>query len=114
MNKKFLGFIFCFFALIVGALGGAVGIIYTTLPETEELIVGEETYYSYNSSGIKTVELSGAADELSVHFVEVGNKYTGDCTYIKYGDIDILIDCGSKSNSISTVESYLRKYMLFT
>ncbi len=111
MNKKFLSFMFCLFSLIIGALGGAIGIIYTTLPQTEEVIIGEETFYSYNSSGVKTVELNGAEGELSVHFLELGNKYTGDCTYIKYGDVDILIDCGSKSSSISTVESYLRKYM---
>lgn len=111
MNKKFLSFIICLFSLIVGIAGGTFGVVYATLPETEELIVGEEPFYSYASSNIESAELSGQAGELSVHFLELGNKYTGDCTYIKYGDVDILIDCGSKSSSIPTVESYLRKYM---
>jgi len=111
MNKKFLSFIFCFFSLIIGVLGGAIGITYVTLPETEELIVGEETFYTYNSSSVESYKPTGAERELTVHFLELGNKYTGDCTYIKYGDVDILIDCGSKSSSISTVETYLRNYM---
>ena len=36
---------------------------------------------------------------------------TGDCTYIRYGTTDILIDCGSKSSSISYVSNYLNNYM---
>jgi beta-lactamase superfamily II metal-dependent hydrolase len=47
-----------------------------------------------------------------VHFLELGNKYTGDCTYIKVGEnIDILIDCGSKSTSVATVNNYLNQYV---
>ena len=49
--------------------------------------------------------------DLQIHFIELGNKYTGDCTYIKVGkDMDILIDAGSKTSSISTIESYVDKY----
>ena len=104
-------FIIGFLALIIGVVGGMGGLIFFNIPETEELIVGEEIFYSYNDNHVQTAELTGAEGELSVHFLELGNKYTGDCTYIKYGDIDILIDCGSKTSSISTVESYLRAHM---
>ena len=31
--------------------------------------------------------------EFSIHFLEVGNKYTGDCTYIKAGDNDKVTIC---------------------
>lgn len=48
--------------------------------------------------------------DLQIHFIELGNKYTGDCTYIKAGDKDILIDAGSKTSSITTLESYIDKY----
>ena len=41
------------------------------------------------------VEVIGDSS-FSIHFLEVGNKYTGDCTYVKAGDIDILIDAGSR------------------
>lgn len=109
--NKFFNFIVCVLALVLGVCGGAVGSVYLGLPETESLTVGEEVFYSYNSNDVKTVALSGAEDEFSVHFLELGNKYTGDCTYIKYGDVDILIDCGSKSSSISAVTSYLNTYV---
>ena len=41
-------------------------------------------------------------EELSIHFLELGNKYTGDCVYIKAGNNDILIDAGSRNSSSET------------
>lgn len=115
MTKIFKTFVY-FIALILGISSGAIYLIYSTLPLTEELIIGEETFYSYNEKNeISTIKLSGNAGEFSIHFIELGNKYTGDCTYIKYKDedvdIDILIDCGSKSNSVSAVSEYLNNYV---
>ena len=49
--------------------------------------------------------------DIQIHFIELGNKYTGDCTYIKAGDTDILIDAGSRTSSISTISAYLNKYI---
>ncbi len=49
--------------------------------------------------------------ELQVHFLELGNKYTGDCTYIKAGDTDVLIDAGSKTSSIATISEYINQYV---
>ena len=49
--------------------------------------------------------------DLEIHFLELGNKYTGDCTYIKAGDVDILIDAGSKTSSIPTISEYLDSHM---
>ncbi len=49
--------------------------------------------------------------QLSVHFLELGNKYTGDSVYIKYGDVDILIDAGSRYDSATTIISYLENYV---
>jgi len=48
---------------------------------------------------------------LSIHFLELGNKYTGDCVYINYGEIDIIIDAGSKTSSSPTINSYIHKYI---
>ena len=50
------------------------------------------------------------ADGVSIHFLELGNKYTGDCTYIKAGDTDILIDAGSRKDSAPTITSYVNQY----
>lgn len=112
MNNKGLLIFFCVISLIVGIIGGGFTVAYMTMPETEELIIGEEVFYSYKDQDeLSNVALTGEAGELSVHFLELGNKYTGDCTYIRYGNVDILIDCGSKSTSIPYVEQYLKNYM---
>ncbi|MDY3845295.1 MAG: MBL fold metallo-hydrolase [Eubacteriales bacterium] len=52
-----------------------------------------------------------ATGNLQIHFPELGNKYTGDCVYIKAGDTDILIDAGSRTGSISTIRDYLDGYV---
>lgn len=49
--------------------------------------------------------------DISIHFLELGNAYTGDCTYIKAGDKDILIDAGSRKSSIPTICAYLDNYV---
>ena len=49
--------------------------------------------------------------ELTIHFLELGNKYTGDSVYIKAGDVDILIDAGSRGNSADDIANYLNKYV---
>lgn len=113
-NKlKLTIFVYCLIAILIGFVIGGIGLIYFTLPYNEKLIIGQETYYSYNAEGeVNTVPVVIENGNMSIHFLELGNKYTGDCTYIKVGkDIDILIDCGSKSNSISTVSNYLNNYV---
>lgn len=49
--------------------------------------------------------------ELSIHFLELGNKYTGDCVYINYGEIDIIIDAGSRTSSSSTITEYISRFI---
>ena len=49
--------------------------------------------------------------KLQIHFPELGNKYTGDCTYIKAGETDILIDAGSKTSSIPAITAYIDQYV---
>ena len=44
---------------------------------------------------------------MSIHFLELGNWYTGDCTFIKVGDVDILIDAGSRYDSAGTIVPYI-------
>lgn len=103
-------------AVLMGFLGFVVGFVacfgvvnYVTLPETESVVAGE-IYYSKGGTQInESIDIESA--DISIHFLELGNKYTGDCTYIKAGDTDILIDCGSKSNSVETVSNYLNQYV---
>lgn len=50
-------------------------------------------------------------DDLQIHFLELGNKHSGDCTLIKVGDTEVLVDAGSKSSSASTIAAYLDNYV---
>ncbi|MBR2969914.1 MAG: MBL fold metallo-hydrolase [Clostridia bacterium] len=109
-NNPALNMFVWIISLLIGIVGGAFGVTYMTMPYTEELVVGEEPFYSYNSSEVEVIDV-GEGD-MSIHFLELGNKYTGDSTYIKVGDIDILIDCGSRVSSVATVKSYLDNYVL--
>ena len=49
-------------------------------------------------------------DNLQIHFLELGVYNTGDCTYIKAGDIDILIDAGAQAASALTIIDYVNNY----
>lgn len=48
--------------------------------------------------------------ELEIHFLELGNSYAGDSVYIKAGDVDILIDAGSRYESSATITEYLNSH----
>ena len=90
--KKFNGFLAFFLAIVliaVGAVGGYLG-------------------YVESSKLVGDVYSNG---EMQVHFLELGNWYTGDCTYIKAGEADILIDAGSRTSSVSTIKAYLDNYV---
>ena len=97
-------------AFILGVIVAFAAISYVKLPLTEDVVVAETTYYTKSGDSFHSnVNLSDAA--VSFHFLELGNKYTGDCTYIKTDTCDILIDCGSKSNSIPVVKNYLDQFV---
>ncbi|MCH5157317.1 MAG: InlB B-repeat-containing protein [Clostridiales bacterium] len=49
-------------------------------------------------------------ENLSIHFLELGNGSIGDSIYIKAGETDILIDAGSKRNSAPTLANYINQY----
>lgn len=48
--------------------------------------------------------------ELSIHFLELGNKSAGDSVLIKCGDTEVLIDAGSEQSSAKTIKEYVDKY----
>ena len=66
-----------------------------------------------NASGGKTSAptfTTYGEDDLSFHFLELGNAYTGDSVYIKAGEIDILIDAGSRQDSAEAISAYVNQY----
>lgn len=58
----------------------------------------------------KTMEVSDryVSGELTIHHPELGSYYTGDCTIVKVGDVEVLIDAGSKKESIDTIDTYIK------
>ena len=52
----------------------------------------------------------GNSAAMDINFLELGNKYTGDSTFIKAGDVDILIDAGSRQNSATTIANFIDNY----
>ena len=47
---------------------------------------------------------------LSIHFLELGNAYAGDSVLLDCGDVEILIDAGSRAGSAATIKSYVDQY----
>lgn len=76
-------------AFIVGAVMSAVGYCIINKPQNDVYVSGN----------------------LSFHFLELGNQYTGDSTYINAGGVDILIDAGSRPNSAVAIGNYLDNYV---
>lgn len=76
------------------------------------VIYGEAGYVNGGAVNSETYNATAISDkELSIHFLELGNKYVGDCVYIKAGDTDILIDAGSRQNSAETITKYINQYV---
>lgn len=97
-KKKFYKGLTVFLAIVFLAVGCAVGYFGAAM---------------YSAASFKSDEAPATLvqGELQIHFLELGNKYTGDCTYIKAGETDILIDAGSKTDSISTISAYIDQYV---
>lgn len=91
------------FGLLIG-LGGSVGFTTLTYDEKQNEIVNKEINKpSTTNNGV-------VYDNLQIHFLELGNKYAGDCTYIKANDIEILIDAGSRVDSTDDIMNYVNMY----
>ena len=117
-KSKFLSVIFVVFSAIIGFVAGLVIPLYamekdfTKDLETDILKTHTETYYTKDAhtSEVAHGDINIEETELSVHFIELGNKYTGDCTLIKVGKTEVLIDCGSRTDSVGAVSSYINQF----
>ncbi len=86
---KIITVLLCLVTLVVGFVLGGLGYLYINQEKSDTLVIGE----------------------FEVHFLELGNKYTGDAIYIRAGTTDILIDAGSRTSSASTIISYIDQYV---
>ena len=101
-------FVFLIF-LLIGIVGGIAAKIYLfgesyKIPNSVDAISGKVGVGSLDVDVIKN-------EDLSIHFIELGNKYTGDCTLIKVGNTEILIDAGSKANSVDDIYNYVSTFV---
>ncbi len=71
------------------------------LKENEEVVTITVTV-NYDSRIIRFVVTKSLGDDVEVYFIDIGLLNTSECgesTYIKVGDIDVIIDSGSTSKS---------------
>ena len=109
-KSKLLTFLTSFLCLVLGVAVGAVANIYNTLPDSYVIPEKKTASHTHAVAGEINVE-TVKEQNLSIHFLELGNKYTGDCTLIKVGNTEMLIDAGSKTSSIPAIQSYLNTYV---
>lgn len=69
-----------------------------------------ELNYEKYSGNLERKVVVTEVEEMDINFLELGNKYTGDSTFIKAGDTDILIDAGSRQNSATTISNFINTY----
>lgn len=84
-----------------------------TIPFLEGVIPQEELAGSGNGNGNGNGGTGGGdviTDDLQIHFLFLGNKSPGDCTLIKTGNTEILIDAGSTESSAETLVPYIQQY----
>lgn len=107
INKGLVAFL-CVIALIFGAALGyaAKTFVFTTTYEIPATVKKPSF-----SSGTGYAAEQIKEYDLSVHFIELGNKYTGDCTFIKVGKTEILIDAGSRQSSVNAICDYVTPYI---
>lgn len=86
----------------IGLLGLMLGIVAG--------FIGGDTYLNLDHEHDDDRPGIISTDAFSIHFLELGNKYTGDSIYIKSGGNDILIDAGSRGNSAKAICEYVDDY----
>ena len=65
---------------------------------------------SQTVSSSSSTPFVGDVAPMDIYFLELGNKYTGDSTFIKAGDVDILIDAGSRKGSAETISGFIEEH----
>ena len=100
----------CIVCFIVGLAVGSLGTLIFTTPDSYEIPLKVDAEHNHVITGqINSATVKNS--DLSIHFLELGNKYTGDCTLIKVDDVEMLIDAGSKASSIPHIKDYLDTYV---
>lgn len=113
-------------ALLVLVILVAVLVLYFVKPDAIEYVYNEITVIfgrddrpteenptdgKGGGSGVVTGQLSEIASaDLSIHFISMENDNAGDCTLIKCGDTEVLVDAGSTQSSAPVIKNYVDRY----
>lgn len=98
--------------LVVGFAAGAFGAHVLSKPDSYE--IPAKIPANNDLSGVVGTDFTVETitnNEFSIHFMELGNKYTGDSSLVKAGDVEVLIDAGSKSSSVEAIYNYTSQYV---
>lgn len=96
--------------LMIILLAG-MGVVYCLYPDMVKGWLGLNTVLTDPADASVGETVTLADGDCSVHFLELGNEYAGDCILIKVGTTEVLIDAGSKTNSIDVISAYIDKYV---
>lgn len=98
--------------IILTIIVAAFLILYLVKPDIFKGLLGNPD--SSGGTGSTQVAQGDLADitsaELSIHFIDFKNDKAGDCTLIKVGDTEVLIDAGSTQASAAVIKEYVDKY----
>ena len=81
----------------------------STDAEREYVVKYDLSYQRFTGQLERKVKVC-EVEPIDINFLELGNKYTGDCTFIKAGSTDILIDAGSRGDSATTIANFIDTY----
>ncbi len=81
-------------------------VLYKFYPDTFNKLFGIKEEPGANKADVVTL----SSNDVSVHFLELGNENSGDCSLIKTGNVEVLVDAGSATNSIETISNYIDTY----
>ena len=105
-KKLLITFVILLILLIV-----TLAVFYYLAPEQFKKLFGIDDGVTAGPGSVVQGDFVNLSDgDCSVHFLELGNDKAGDCILIKVGSNEVLIDAGSRSNSIDTISSYIDKY----
>lgn len=105
-KKKFVRFILFLIIIIILAIIGYFAKDYI-LPSNNNSNSNSNSNLE-EESAIKNEGIT--YDNFQIHFLELGVYETGDSTYIKAGNTDILIDAGASTSSVPTIIEYVNNY----
>lgn len=106
MAKKKINALTAVFGAIALFIVGALSGFYLAIQTIDDYEIPAANVYSPSTTGTPDAQ-EIKSKELTVHFLELGNKYTGDCTFIKCGETEVLIDAGSRADSVNTIFEYI-------